>query len=151
MLRHLLPWIWANLPHPVCRLLCFVSGLQWILVLPMPSLCVFENRGVGASTDRFTEKWLVNGISTINHRTPAMFFLRKSCLHLWHIALQLVIVFLLGLSIIFMYAVTSFAFFHGHFDVEEGLFCETLAQCFLTVTREGLLDTLGSVSFTSFI
>ena len=60
---------------------------------------------------------------------------------------QLLIVFLLGLSIIFMYAVASFVFFHAYFINEEGLFCETLSQCLATITRVGLLGTLGDVSF----
>ena len=150
MFWNLLLWIWANLPHSVCLLLHFVSGLWRVLVLWMPALSLLEHCGVGTSSDRFTEKWSVTCIRIIVRKIPGMFCFRKLCLLLWCPALQLLIVFLLGQSIIFMYAVISFAFLHGYFDAEDGLFCETLAQCFATVMREGLLDTLGTVSFTCF-
>ena len=66
--------------------------------------------------------------------------------NLWCAALQLLIVFLLGLFVTFIYAVVSFVFFHAYFSNEVGLFCNTLTQCFATVTRTGLLSTLGDVS-----
>ena len=46
----------------------------------------------------------------------------------------------------FVYAVFAFAFMSGFFDLSENLYCRTLLECFITVTREGLLDTLGAVS-----
>ncbi len=66
-------------------------------------------------------------------------------------ALQLIVVGLLALAVLLIYAVISFAILHNFFDPEnDNLFCETLWQCFVTVTREGLLDTLGAVSRSQY-
>ena len=69
MFWHLLLWIRASLPHPVCLLLHFVTGLQWVLVLWMPALSVLEQRGVRTSTDCTAKKWSVTCITTIIHKT----------------------------------------------------------------------------------
>ena len=56
---------------------------------------------------------------------------------------------LLGLAVFLIYAVLSFAFFHNFFnpyDMDYNLFCNTLIQCYVTVIREGLLNTIGTVS-----
>ena len=62
---------------------------------------------------------------------------------------QLRSVGLLGLAVFLIYAVVSFAFLHNFFnpyDMDYNLFCNTLIQCYVTVIREGLLNTLGAVS-----
>ena len=60
-------------------------------------------------------------------------------------AAQLVSVFLLIFALIFIYAVMSFALLHDFFSKEDGQFCDNLGECFVTVLRGGLLDTLGTV------
>ena len=41
----------------------------------------------------------------------------------------------------------SFALLHDFFNKEEGQFCDNLGECFVTVLRGGLLDTLGGVGY----
>ena len=65
----------------------------------------------------------------------------------YYTALQLIVVGLLALAVLLIYAVISFAILHNFYDPNENLFCDTLWQCFVSVTREGLLDTLGAVSY----
>ena len=53
-------------------------------------------------------------------------------------------------SILFIYAVASFAFLylsfiHGVLSESNPLYCNTLLQCFGTVIRFGLLSDLGTV------
>lgn len=60
-------------------------------------------------------------------------------------ALQLITIFVLGLVVIYIYAVISFALIPNYFSRERDEFCETIFQCFVTITRLGLLDTLGTV------
>lgn len=60
-------------------------------------------------------------------------------------ALQLVSVFLLIFAIVYIYAVISFALLHDFFRRNDGQFCDNLGECFVTVLRGGLLDTLGGV------
>ena len=51
------------------------------------------------------------------------------------------------LVIFFIYAIISFVFLRESVHNEEmGMFCENLGQCFVTVLRVGLIDSLGSVS-----
>lgn len=57
-------------------------------------------------------------------------------------AVQLISVALLGLSILFIFAVFSFIFWHNYFD-NVHRFCETMVECYVSVIREGLLETLG--------
>ena len=64
------------------------------------------------------------------------------------VAAQLFSVFVLIFVIVYIYAVISFVFLHEFFNVNDGLFCRTLWECVVTVTREGLLDTLGAVRQT---
>lgn len=47
------------------------------------------------------------------------------------------------LIIIYIYAVISFAFLRRSFDRNEGLFCESLGQCFITSLKFGLLSGGG--------
>lgn len=46
----------------------------------------------------------------------------------------------------YIYGVISFVLIPNYFDPEDDLFCGTLFQCFISITRIGLLDTLGVVS-----
>ena len=60
---------------------------------------------------------------------------------------QLIFIGLLTLAILFIYAVFSFAFMRNFFDTaDSNLFCQTLWQCYVTVIREGLLNSFGGVS-----
>ena len=59
----------------------------------------------------------------------------------------------LGLVVLYIYSVGTFAFLRNEFDVpdpeEDGdnvRFCGSLVQCFISVLEYGLLDTLGLVS-----
>ncbi len=56
------------------------------------------------------------------------------------------------LTILFIYAVVSFAFLYRSFihddndDLDnDNLFCESLVQCFVTIIRWGLIEDLGVV------
>ncbi len=60
----------------------------------------------------------------------------------------LIWVAVLGIIVLFIYAVISFAWLHGYFSPEDDQFCDTLGQCLFSVVRIGLLDTLGSVART---
>ena len=53
--------------------------------------------------------------------------------------------FILGLVVIYIYAVISFALIPNYFNPERDEFCESVFECFITITRLGLLDTLGLV------
>jgi inositol 1,4,5-triphosphate receptor type 1 len=57
---------------------------------------------------------------------------------------QLTFVALLMISVMFVYAVLSYAFMSTFFDTQSNLFCRTLWECFVTVMREGILDTFGN-------
>jgi inositol 1,4,5-triphosphate receptor type 1 len=57
---------------------------------------------------------------------------------------QIVFVVLLMMSIMFAYAVLSYTFLSTFFNAQSNLFCSTLWQCFITVMREGILDTFGN-------
>ena len=60
---------------------------------------------------------------------------------------QLIYIGLLTLAILFIYAVFSFALMRNFFDTaDNNLFCDSLWQCYVTVIREGLLNTFGGVS-----
>ena len=56
-------------------------------------------------------------------------------------------VLILGLVVLFFFAVLSFAFLHNNFyQTDDGdLYCDTLLQCFVSVIRFGLIDNLGLV------
>ena len=66
-----------------------------------------------------------------------------------HIGLSLIWVAILGVIVLFIYAVVSFAFLHESFQAENNndgdLFCSTLYECFASTIRYGLLDNLGLV------
>lgn len=61
------------------------------------------------------------------------------------VAFQLITVFLLCLVFVYIYAVISFALLQNYFSETKDEFCNTLFECFVTVTRLGLLTTLGLV------
>ena len=52
-------------------------------------------------------------------------------------------------GVLLVFAVVAFIFLHDYFEAsgDPALFCDNLWQCFMSVTREGLLDTLGPVSY----
>ena len=56
---------------------------------------------------------------------------------------------LLGLAVLLIYAVISFFLLSEFFDPDPDdgnyAYCSSLIQCYVSVIREGLLDTLGSV------
>ena len=59
---------------------------------------------------------------------------------------QLIFIGLLTLAILLIYAVFSFAFMRKFFDTaDSNLFCQTLWQCYVTVIREGFLNSFGGV------
>lgn len=64
---------------------------------------------------------------------------------------------ILGLIIIYIYAVGTFIFMPNDFDNQEGevgeavRYCHTLFECTITVVEYGLLDTLGAVSYILII
>ena len=60
---------------------------------------------------------------------------------------QLLVIAILGIVIIFGYSVISFIIYSEVFDEQSGLYCNTLFECFVSVSRIGLLDTLGIVSY----
>ena len=55
----------------------------------------------------------------------------------------------LGLVVLYIYAVVSFAFIHESFLAPDNddatLFCSTLYECFASTIRYGLIDNLGLV------
>ena len=65
-----------------------------------------------------------------------------------HAGISLLWVAILGLVVLYIYSVVSFAFLHESLlvpDAEANLFCETLFQCLITVIRYGLMDSPGLV------
>ena len=58
----------------------------------------------------------------------------------------------LGLVVMYIYSVGTFALLPNEFhDTDDnGRFCESLIQCFVSVLEYGLLDTLGSVSLALY-
>ena len=64
-----------------------------------------------------------------------------------HIGLSLVWVAILGVIVLFIYAVISFAFLHNQFvgTDDASLYCANLGQCVYSVFRYGLMDNLGLV------
>lgn len=66
----------------------------------------------------------------------------------FHTGKALLWVAALILVILFIYSVISFTFLHESFinDGESALFCTNLGQCFVSVIRVGLIDSLGLVS-----
>ena len=61
------------------------------------------------------------------------------------IASQLISVTLLALGILLIFAVISFVFLYDFFD-NDTVFCHTMFECYISIIREGLLDTIGTVS-----
>ena len=59
---------------------------------------------------------------------------------------------LLGIIILFIYAVISYVFYHEYFYKTDDaqLFCGSLGQCFVSVLRYGLLDGIGLVRQSSY-
>ena len=61
--------------------------------------------------------------------------------------ISLIWVAILGLIVLFIYAVISFAFLHNYFRITDdaSLYCETLLECMYSVLRYGLIDNIGLV------
>ena len=61
--------------------------------------------------------------------------------------ISLIWVAILGLIVLFIYAVISFAFLHNYFRITDdaSLYCQTLLECMYSVLRYGLIDNIGLV------
>ena len=61
---------------------------------------------------------------------------------------SLLYVAFLGMVILFIYAVLSFAFLWDRYYMTDDavLYCDTLFQCYVSIIRYGLLDSVGLVS-----
>ena len=84
-----------------------------------------------------------------NKWTRKLHYSSLPCALLLSLALSLTIIFLLGLVILMGYAVVAFSIFNTYFHApSQGLFCDTLFACFVTVVRLGALANppLGDVS-----
>ena len=65
-----------------------------------------------------------------------------------HVGISLLWVAILGLVVLYIYSVVSFAFLHESLlmpNEEAKLFCNSLFQCLITIIRYGLLDSPGLV------
>ena len=65
------------------------------------------------------------------------------------VGISLIWVAVLGVIVLYIYAVISFAFLQNHFtqtNTQTPLFCANLGQCMFTVLRYGLTENLGLVS-----
>ena len=65
-----------------------------------------------------------------------------------HAGIALLWVAILGLVVLYIYSVVSFAFLHESLlspDAEASLFCNTLFECLITMIRYGLMDSPGLV------
>ncbi len=60
----------------------------------------------------------------------------------------LVFIGMMTAGILLVFSVVAFVFIQDHFNETDDnpLFCNSLWQCFISVSREGLLNTLGQVS-----
>ena len=60
---------------------------------------------------------------------------------------SLIWVAILGLIVLFIYAVIAFALLHNQFIITDSanLYCDTLAQCMYSVMRYGLIGSIGLV------
>ena len=58
---------------------------------------------------------------------------------------------MIAAGVLLVFGVVAFVFLQDHFNETDDnpLFCNTLWECFVSVSREGLLDTLGPVSVNS--
>ncbi len=62
------------------------------------------------------------------------------------VGLSLMWVGIMGLIVIYIYALIGFAFFRASFDPEDQKYCQTLYQCFVTLIRYGAVGELADVS-----
>ena len=109
-----------------------------LFLLLLYSLYFLEVAYTGAYFNCIATKWYV----PIKHT----FSLKSDYFYLISVV-QLIAVGVLGLAILFLYAVFSFIFLHSFYDRNADLYCNTLLECYFSVIRVGLLDTLG-VSIT---
>ena len=61
---------------------------------------------------------------------------------------SLLYVAFLGMVVLFIYSVLSFAFLWDRYYMTDDavLYCDTLFQCYVSIIRYGLIDNLGLVS-----
>lgn len=52
---------------------------------------------------------------------------------------------ILGLIMIYLFALVGFAFFRNMFDKDEEMYCTTLLECSLAVFRYGLIGNYDDV------
>ena len=64
---------------------------------------------------------------------------------LYFLGLSLMWVAIMGVILIYIYALIGFAFFRASFDTGESRFCNSLAECFMTVLRYGAVGELTDV------
>lgn len=69
--------------------------------------------------------------------------------HIYTLGKSLLWVAALGVVVLYIYAVVSFAFLHESFEKPDNddatLFCYTLYECFVSTLRYGLIENLGLV------
>ena len=87
--------------------------------------------------------------ANISGYTAYMYMYKESinALHFTHAGRSLLWVAFLIIIFLFIYAVVSFVFLHESVNnPQESLYCDRLIECFITITRVGLVDSFGSVS-----
>ena len=73
-----------------------------------------------------------------NRRPPIIFMLP----YFFTLGKSLFLVAILLLNMLFVFSVITFAVYHEEFtDPENGLFCQNMEECFVTVLRYGLIDS----------
>ena len=72
----------------------------------------------------------------------------KILFYLFISGISLIFVAILGLIVLYIYAVVSFAFLHNFFTASTNaeLYCGNLIECMYSILRFGLLDNIGLVS-----
>ncbi len=56
---------------------------------------------------------------------------------------------ILGLIVLYIYALVAFAFFRASFDPDNLLYCHTLYECVVTIIRFGLVGDIDEVIITT--
>ncbi len=63
---------------------------------------------------------------------------------------SLIWVAILGLVVLYIYALVAFAFFRASFDQENLQYCHTLYECVITIIRFGLVGDIDEVQTYSY-
>ena len=118
----------------VLHLLTAVAGVPGLLLLYLHASYCIQQRYPPASSAISHQEWY-----SFTSSVTTLCFLPTGKSLLW--------VAFLGMVILLIYAVLSFAFLWDRFYMSEDavLYCDTLFQCFVSVIRYGLIDTLGLV------